>query len=110
MQSSAESKRQKTEGVLLDAEDLAFLADSTAPSPAISEQSSHIPMIGGAIDDDSSNEALVVDCESPSSSSTPGEWNLISFGKSFCSMEVKVLKICHKECQEQHKIPPIIKQ
>jgi hypothetical protein len=53
----------------LDAEDIAFLQDSGAPSPAISEQSQ---MISGIIDDDSSNEALVVDCESPSSSSTPG--------------------------------------
>lgn len=72
---TADAKKQRTEGVLLDAEDLAFLGDSAAPSPAISEQSSQ--MVSGVIDDESSNEALVVDCESPSSSSTPGKWNIL---------------------------------
>lgn len=57
----------------MDAEDIAFLQDSGAPSPAISEQSQ---VVGVPIDDDSSNEALVVDCESPSSSSTPGKLDL----------------------------------
>lgn len=60
-----ETKKQKLD-LLLDAEDLAFL-ESGAPSPSISEQSHGSKMAGGSAglinDDDSSNEALVVDLD-----------------------------------------------
>lgn len=55
-----ETKKQKLD-LLLDAEDLAFLG-SGAPSPSVSDQS----RAGGSavgIEDDSSNEGLVVDIE-----------------------------------------------
>lgn len=52
--------------------------ESGAPSPAQSEMShgSGIPIDGSVLlQDDSSNEALVVDCDSPGgSSTTPGRW------------------------------------
>lgn len=60
-----ETKKQKLD-LLLDAEDLAFL-ESGAPSPSISEQSQSSKLAGGSTgpnnDDDSSNEALVVDLD-----------------------------------------------
>lgn len=61
-----ETKKQKLD-LLLDAEDLAFL-ESGAPSPSISEQSQGSKLAGGSAgpnnDEDSSNEALVVDLDS----------------------------------------------
>lgn len=57
-------KRPKAEG-LLDADDLAFLNVSAVTSPAISD--------GPDNNNDSSNEALVVDLER-SGSNTPGKW------------------------------------
>lgn len=59
-------------GVLLDADEMAFL-ESGAPSPVASEishGSGKILEVTPA--DDSSNEALVVDCDSPGGSSAPG--------------------------------------
>lgn len=61
-----DQKRPKTE--LLDAEDLAFLMDSGPPSPVPSENGAENN--GGS--NDSSNEALVVDCDR-SGSVTPGK-------------------------------------
>lgn len=51
---------------LLDSEDLAFLMESEATSPAISD------VCDNNASNDSSNEALVVDCDR-SGSNTPGK-------------------------------------
>lgn len=69
-----ETKKQKLD-LLLDAEDLAFLEAGIVPSsPAISEQSSKMAgsSVGANIDEDSSNEGLIVD-EGPSTSKIYGD-------------------------------------
>lgn len=72
-------KRPRMDGIL-DADDLAFM-ESGAPSPAQSEMSHGsgkiiVDIIG---QDESSNEALVVDCDSPGGPSTPGKMIYLCF-------------------------------
>jgi DNA helicase INO80 len=66
-----ETKKQKLD-LLLDAEDLAFL-ESGAPSPSMSDmsQGSKLTSVGINVDDDSSNDGLVVDIDSSAGPSTP---------------------------------------
>jgi hypothetical protein len=71
-----DTKKIKTEGVL-DADDLAFLESGTT-SPALSD-TSHVSKGAGEGGDDSSNEALVVDCESPRGSNTPGMYSIYDY-------------------------------
>lgn len=66
-----ETKKQKLD-LLLDAEDLAFL-ESGAPSPSMSDlsQGSKLTSAGLNVDDDSSNDGLVVDIDSSAGPCTP---------------------------------------